>query len=117
MLTLCIPQAEVAVSRWAANVLYVGGVPDIPRPTPATVQLDVEGISVALRDWFLLCEADEIRRVIWQQTLIILHVADLGKPDGRLCLDCRDYYAAAVLACLPTAHYGAELEQLPPFGP
>ncbi|MCZ6444817.1 MAG: hypothetical protein O6758_01395, partial [Planctomycetota bacterium] len=48
VLTLRIPQAEVAVSRRAANVLHLGGLPDLPGPMPATVQLDVEGISVEL---------------------------------------------------------------------
>ncbi len=81
---------------WSAECDYLGGVPDIPGPTPATVQLDVEGISVALRDWFLLCEADDIRRVISQQTRIDLHV----RPDACLRLDCGDYYVAAALACL-----------------
>lgn len=102
---------------WSAECDYLGGVPNIPGPRPATVHVEVEGIVVTLDDWDLQCYADDITRVVWQQNLVVLCVADLGKPDVRLCLDCRDYYDAAVLSCLVAEYYGASLEQLPPYSP
>ena len=102
---------------WAANVLYLGGDPLLPQPGRATVRLDPEGISLHLGESLVGWYADEIERVTWRQSHVALFVNDPNGPGFHPRLQCDDYYAAAVLACLAAEYYGADLEQLPPFGP
>ncbi len=100
---------------WAADLMYLGGDPLLPQPGRATVRLDPEGISLHLGENLVGWYADEIERVTWRQSHVALFVND--GPGFHPRLQCDDYYAAAVFACLASDCFGAILEQLPPYAP